>query len=105
MITRKAELREIVLNIIFQRVQVFDPFQFGNLTAGVAEVLSQRSGNLPNPSNYPSERRLKDCDEVIVREIFWDLFIQRVITLGADAANADFPHFRLHSEAADALKA
>ena len=36
-------------------------------------------------------------DKLLVQEIFWDLIYQRVLTLGIDLANREFPFFRLHS--------
>ncbi len=36
-------------------------------------------------------------DKLLAQEIFWDLIYQRVLTLGIDVANREFPFFRLHS--------
>jgi hypothetical protein len=36
---------------------------------------------------------------MIVLEVFWDLFIERIVTVGKDAANDSMPSFRLHSDA------
>ena len=93
----KQDLRTIVLDIIFGRRDVtYQPSQFGHLTAGVAEILTPRqvSGSVFQP-----EAKLDEDDWLLVQEIFWDLVSARVITLGTDSSNKDFPWFRLHSEA------
>jgi hypothetical protein len=96
----KSELRQIVLDIIFGKENVFlDPWQFGHLTAGVAEVLYRRAGFADSAmaSLSQPERKLEEDDWLLVQEIFWDLIFKRVITIGSDKANPEFPHFRLHS--------
>jgi hypothetical protein len=101
---RKSELREIVLAIIFGKENVaYDPFQFAHLTLGVSEVLRRRAGGTSSASIY-SEQRLNDADTMLVQEIFWDLIVERVITIGGDAANAQLPWYRLHSDAIANLK-
>jgi len=104
---RKSELREIVLDILLYKEKVmFSPSQFGHLTAGVAEVLFRRD----NPNSdafrgiaFPPERELEENDWLLVQEIFWDLVSERIINVGMDSANAQYPWFRLHSEAEEKL--
>jgi hypothetical protein len=40
-------------------------------------------------------------DKLLVQEVFWDLIYQRVLTLGIDLANREFPFFRPHSDFED----
>jgi hypothetical protein len=104
---RKIELREIVLDIIFGRESVtFDPWQFGNLTLGVAQILYRRSVPAGSISSYNQEpeRHLEEDDWLIVSEIFWDLIVERVITVGLDSSNPKLPWYRLHSEAVQNLE-
>jgi hypothetical protein len=101
---RKSELRDVVLDIIFDREKVtYDPSQFTHLVSGVAEVLGRRASGSRSGINS-LEYGLNDGDKTLVEEIFWDLFTERVITLGLDAVNIEFPWFRLHSDAAANLK-
>ena len=97
---RKAELRKIVLDIVTKREHVhFDPFHFGHLTAGVAEILGRGNIRTGFATPYQTEARLDEEDWISVQEIFWDLVYERVLTIGQDKPNPDFPWFRLHSEA------
>src|SRR5438874_1412052 len=98
---RKQELRKIILDIVFGRERVgYEPSQFAYLASGVAEVISRR---VPKPSTstaiFLHEPRLDHNDELLVQEIFWDLVIEKVLTIGSDVSNTQFPWFRLHSEA------
>ena len=98
---RKAELREVVLDIILGKETVTrDRWQVAHLTSGVAEVLSRRgSGEVFTAEAALDEPRLEESDWQLVQEIFWDLICERVITPGFDSANGELPFFRLHSEA------
>ena len=40
-------------------------------------------------------------DKMLVQEVFWDLIYQRVLAVGIDLANREFPFFRLHSDFED----
>lgn len=104
--TRKNELRSIVLDIVFEREKVsFEPSQFGHLTAGVAEILERQAGDRTfSGSVFTPQVRLDPQDEMLVQEIFWDLIVERVLTIGNDSANPLFPWFRLHSDAEANLK-
>jgi len=104
---RKDELRGVVLDIISEREHVtYDPWQFGQLTAGVAEVLFKRcnSPDSGSPSVFQPERRLVEEDWLLVQEIFWDLVFERVITIGLNSSNPEYPWYRLHSEASQHLE-
>ncbi len=102
---RKSDLREIVVAIIFGKEKVaYEPSQLAHLTLGVAEVLGRRAGGSGSAHIHSAEQQLKDADATLVQEVFWDLIIERVITIGIDAANAELPWFRLHSDAVANLK-
>jgi hypothetical protein len=63
--------------------------QFGRLPNAVHQVLSLRAGK------DPGSLRQNNQDEELVRDVFWDLFRQGVITLGMNNANSNWPWFRL----------
>jgi hypothetical protein len=98
---RKAELRKIVLDILFRRETVgYEPSQFANLVIGVAEVLERHAGSKATSQKlFPHSPQLESTDRLLVQEIFWDLVVERIITIGLNVSNPDFPWFRLHSEA------
>lgn len=90
------ELRTIVLEIISGREKVSYPAeQFQHLVLGVAEVLERREGK-EQPDRQ--QRRLSSTDSESVREIFWDLFLQRIITLGINDSNREYPFFKVSSQ-------
>lgn len=93
---RKAELRKIVLDLVFKRTQVtYAPNQLVHLSLGVAEVLNRGMST----GGWGSEQKLNGEDELLVMEIFWDLVMDKVLTIGINSSNRELPHFRLHSEA------
>jgi len=97
---RKKLIRGIVLDILFGKENVqYPPTQFLSLCAGVAAVMARR--NVPaSPGRLPINfSGLSEEDSLFIHEIFWDLIVERVITIGSDSANLEYPWFRLHSEA------
>lgn len=91
------ELRSVVLDIIAKREKVnYEPSQFEHLLLGVAEVLDRRGSQLPQGRHQQAQ--LSGADRELVREIFWDLFLQRIITLGFDDSNRVFPFFKVSSQ-------
>jgi hypothetical protein len=88
------EIRTAVLDIILGREQTtYSPDQFGHLIVGVEEVLDRREGRSVGPNGR--RNGLSQNDSNLVREVFWDLFLQRIITLGIDDSNRAFPFFSL----------
>lgn len=88
------ELRSVTLDILARRERPsYSPDQFAHLVIGVAEIVEQREGKLDQRRG--SEAQLSVADRELVREIFWDLFRQGVITLGSDNANQNYPHFKV----------
>ena len=92
------ELRSVVLDILSKRENVsYDPSQFQHLIIGVAQVLERREG--PGQRGLlSSDPQLSHNDRELVREIFWDLFLQRIITLGLNDSNREFPFFKVSSQ-------
>jgi hypothetical protein len=101
MTERKRLLRALVLDILFRReTGSYPPNQLANLKTN-AEALERKTPAPKVFSPFPQQPRLDYDDDLLVQEIFWDLVIERVVTIGMDASNADLPWFRLHSEAAE----
>jgi len=72
------------------------PSQFVDLKIGVGRVLEAKGLKLPaQPWMLAGDGALEEEDEAVFREVFWDLFRQGIITLGADRANPEFPWFSL----------
>ena len=92
------EIRSVVLDIISGRVKgQYEPNQFAHLLANVSEVFTKREGNTNQSMSYGAPQ-LSYNDSELFREIFWDLFLQRIITLGSDNSNRDFPFFKVSSQ-------
>ena len=82
------EIRSAVVDILLG-IEEPSVSQFGRLPSAVHQVLSRRAGK------DPSTLRQSNQDEELVRDVFWDLFRQGVITLGMNNANSNWPWFRL----------
>jgi hypothetical protein len=85
------EIREMVTSILAGREPGQNPSQFVGLLHSVNAVVDRRNGE-HRSSDYLS---LDREEQEHVREVFWDLFRTGVITIGRDAANAEYPFFRL----------
>lgn len=97
---RKAELRDVILDIVLGKEKVaYEASQFDHLKLGVAQVLGKRAGQAGLGSKFSPELRLNDSDTMLVAEIFWDLIVEKILTIGLDPENPQYPWFRLHSEA------
>ena len=53
---------------------------------------------------YSGDIRMDDRDVELVRDIFWDLFRQGLVTIGRDAVNDAWPNFRLSHHADQTLR-
>src|ERR1700730_4144580 len=86
---RKQELRKIVIDIVFGREKVnYDPSQFSHLAIGVAEVLQRRvSAGGGAAAVFPHQTLLQHEDQLLVQEIFWDLVVEKIITIGKNPSN------------------
>jgi len=87
------ELRSAALDVLAGRVRTFyPPNQYRHLQNGISDVL--QSWGRPDPIY---NTKLSSHDSELFLELFWDLFRQGIITLGADDANPEFPFFRVTS--------
>jgi hypothetical protein len=93
------EIREVVFEILLGQAGLSTPVsQFGDLLAATATVFHTKE-----PSTYAAAhagystqvRRLHPSDEKLVRDVFWDLFRQGLVTLGMNSSNPNWPFFRL----------
>ena len=88
------EIRNVVIDIIAEREKVnYFPNQYQHLVLGVAEVLQRREGTTTASPMFHREPQLSGNDADLLREVFWDLFRQNIITLGADNSDPMFPWF------------
>jgi hypothetical protein len=103
MSNRKSELQKIVEDIVFQRLKLqFPQRDLHNLKIEVSKVLETNAGTF-DPLRSSGDR-LSQSDRELVEEIFWDLFIERIITVGEDGMSRAEPSYRLHSEWRNNLK-
>jgi hypothetical protein len=90
------QIREVVVDVLLGKEQTaFEPHQYVNLVSGTAQVLGRRVGAREEGNAPGYEHRLSTSDEELVRDVFWDLFRQGMITLGMNNANPNWPFFRL----------
>jgi hypothetical protein len=88
------EIRNVVTDIIAERENVnYPPNQYQHLLLGVAEVFQRREATNAASSLFQREPQLSGNDADLLREVFWDLFRQNIITLGADNSDPMFPWF------------
>lgn len=101
--TRKEELRAIMIDIIAGREKVqYCPNDQEGLLIGLGEVLTRRGHDptdVPRSFLTPTGRELGVSDRLLAMEIFWDLILDRIITPGLNGDNPLLPNFRVHSEA------
>lgn len=93
------EIRNAALDVIADREKTkYEASQYVHLMSGVAEVFSRRDASprqgAPITRDDPN---LPHAEREIFREVFWDLFRQGVITLGANDSNREFPWFCISS--------
>lgn len=93
------EIRAAALDILAGRERCkYEATQYESLMADVAEVLVRRGGNGGlRGSLYGMDQQLSESDKLLFQEAFWDLFLQRIITIGLDDSNREFPFFRVSS--------
>lgn len=72
--------------------------QYPHLKIEVGKVIDEYDQTPPKPpSSHPADSALNKADSEILREVFWDLFRQGIVTLGKDEINNTFPCFLLTS--------
>ena len=79
--------------------------QYPHLKIEVGRVLDEYD-KLPSklPSPYPADAALTKEDAETLREVFWDLFRQGILTLGINESNNIFPFFRVTSFGVKAVR-
>ncbi|MBW3595721.1 MAG: hypothetical protein KY475_00435 [Planctomycetes bacterium] len=88
------EIRSVAIDILAGREKPsYAADQVAHLVIGVAEILEEREGRTDRRRG--SDAQLSVADRELVREVFWDLFRQGVITIGSDNANQNYPHFKV----------
>jgi len=91
-----VEIRSLVLEALRQRHET----QFLSLCYLVAE-LAVRKSVVPNPHQgrvvSGDTFAPTNDDQEIIREIIWDLIIERVVTIGINSSNTEWPFLRLTS--------
>lgn len=93
------EIRDATFDVLSGRVSSnYSLDHYPHLKIEVGKVLDTYD-NIPQktPSNYPADSALSKDDSETLREVFWDLFRQGIVTLGKDESNNSFPFFRVTS--------
>jgi|ERR1051325_1316332 hypothetical protein len=101
------EIRDVVIAVLAGHEKSssgFSPNQFEGLKLTVSEVFERREGRTPHQRGFGSASGLSVSDAEVLREVFWDLFRQGIITLGMNDANREFPWFRVSSQGERILK-
>jgi hypothetical protein len=71
------------------------PNQFNDLARQVGIIFAQRASTRGLQIDPAASHALHAKDEELIRDVFWDLFRQGVITLGKNSSNDNWPWFRL----------
>lgn len=88
------EIRSVAIDILTGREKTaYPPERFEHLLRGVGEVLERREGRASQDRHH--QPQLSVADRELVREVFWDLFRQGIITLGLNDASPEFPCFKV----------
>ena len=100
------EIRSATFEVLSGRATTgYSLDQYSHIKVEVGKVLDKYDKLPPKPpSAYPADSALTKEDAETLREVFWDLFRQGVVTLGKDEVNNTFPFFRVTSYGAKALK-
>ena len=80
------EIRSATFEVLSGRVKTtYSLNQYQNLKIEVGKVLDAYDKLQPKPpSRYPADDALTKEDAETLREVFWDLFRQGILTLGKD---------------------
>ena len=92
------EIRDASFGVLSKDTRPTSLKQYNDLKIKVGKVLDEYDGTTQKPpSPYPADTALSKEDSEILREVFWDLFRQGIVTLGIDESNKSFPFFRVTS--------
>lgn len=83
-----------IKSIVIDKIKGATTFQFTAVVSGVANFVSTSNIGFEKVANTIYETKLNQTDEGLIREIIWDLIIQRIITIG-DYHNHDWPFLSL----------
>jgi hypothetical protein len=89
------EIRDLVLNILSGREGALGTPHYDGLKSAVSSVFEKREGRTPVSGVGGYMPSLSRNDSNLLLEVFWGLFREGIITLGADDSNRQFPWFRL----------
>ena len=89
------EIRDLVLNILSGREGSLGSPQYDGLKSAVSWAFEEREGRSPVYGVAGYQPSLSRNDSNLLLEVFWGLFREGIITLGADDSNRQFPWFRL----------
>jgi len=104
---RSSILRELVLEAFRNSPET----QYTRVVSDVTE-LAARNNVYPSEEEckemridrrFYREGRLNPFDELKINEIIWDLIVERIITIGSDSSNQEWPWLRLTDFGTDVL--
>lgn len=100
------EIRSATFEVLSGRAGAIHSLdQYWHLKIEVGKVLDKYDNLPPKPaSSYPADSAITEADAEILREVFWDLFRQGILTIGKDESNNAFPFFRVTSFGAKAVR-
>src|SRR5436190_5437765 len=93
------EIRAVFLDLLAGRepTEYYDLQQYGYVSKNIAIVFQKRE----SPDLHKEWRARGDWPELsepdlsLVSEVFWNLFLERIITLGINSGNSQYPFFRV----------
>jgi hypothetical protein len=100
------EIRAAAFQVLSERTRATHSLdEYPHLKIEVGKVLDAYD-KVPAklPRSYPADDALSREDAESLREVFWDLFRQGILTLGKDEGNNTFPFFRITSFGAKAVQ-
>ncbi|GEO07369.1 hypothetical protein AAE02nite_50330 [Adhaeribacter aerolatus] len=90
-------------SIVIEKIQNTTSFQFTSLVTAIAAYVNKESIGFVKQSNTTYENKLNQSDEGLIREVIWDLIIQRILTIG-DFYNHDWPYLSVTEYGQKVLK-
>jgi hypothetical protein len=87
-----GEARTLVLRYLAENPRCN---QVGRIHDGVGELIARDTGQWRQGFSIDSRQYLGRDGIALVNEVVWDLIIDRVLTIGSDSANPDWPWLRL----------
>jgi hypothetical protein len=100
------EIRDAAFHVLSGSVRPdYSLDRYHHLKIEVGKVLDARDELPPKPPrSYAADDALTTEDAETLREVFWDLFRQGIVTLGKDESDNAFPFFRVTSYGARAVR-